>query len=88
MNIYLSKDFIKAFKKVTKNNFLLKDKIKNKINFFSENPRHPSLRLHKLKGKMIENWSFSVEGDIRIIFTYIDDGVLFVDIGSHKEVYK
>jgi len=54
----------------------------------TENPKHPSLRLHKLEGKMIENWSFSVEDDIRMIFTYVDDGVLFVDIGSHKKVYK
>ncbi|PIQ71512.1 type II toxin-antitoxin system mRNA interferase toxin, RelE/StbE family [Candidatus Roizmanbacteria bacterium CG_4_9_14_3_um_filter_33_18] len=88
MNIYLSKNFSKAFEKLTKNNFLLKDKIKAKVKFFTENPKHPSLKLHKLKGKMVEDWSFSVEGDIRVVLTYIDDGVLFVDIGSHKEVYK
>lgn len=88
MNVYLSKNFIKASKKLTKNNLLIKEKIKEKIKLFTNNPKHPSLKLHKLKGKMVEDWSFSVEGNIRIILTYIEDGVLLVDVGSHDEVYK
>ncbi|KKQ24992.1 MAG: hypothetical protein US40_C0004G0030 [Candidatus Roizmanbacteria bacterium GW2011_GWC2_37_13] len=88
MNVYLSKNFDKFFKKLTKNNPSLKEKIKEKITLFQENPHHPSLKLHKLKGKMVEDWSFSVEGNLRIVLTYVDDGVLLVDIGSHDEVYK
>jgi mRNA-degrading endonuclease YafQ of YafQ-DinJ toxin-antitoxin module len=33
-------------------------------------------------------WSFSVEYDLRVIFSFAgQDKVIFVDIGSHKEVY-
>jgi addiction module RelE/StbE family toxin len=88
MNVYLSKNFERAFKKITKNNPSLKEKVKEKIRLFTKNPKDYSLKLHKLKGKMIEDWSFSVESDIRIILTYIEDGILLVDIGSHDEVYK
>lgn len=88
MNVYLSKNFVRASKKLTKNNPLLKEKISEKINLFQDNPNHPTLKRHKLKGKMIEDWSFSIENDIRIVLTYIEDGVLLVDIGSHDEVYK
>lgn len=88
MNVYLSRNFTKAFNKLTKNNLLLKEKIKEKIKLFINNPKHPSLKLHKLKGKMVEDWSFSVASDLRVVLTYVDDGVLLVDIGSHDEVYK
>jgi len=88
MNVYLSNNFIKASKKLTKNNSFLKEKINEKIKIFQDYPNHPSLKLHKLKGKMVEDWSFSVASDIRIVFSYIEDGILLVDIGSHDEVYK
>ena len=88
MNIYFSKEFIKSYKKVTKKNSLLKEKIKISLSVFKENPRHPSLRLHWLKGKMVEDWSISVQSDLRIVFTFVSNGVLLVDIGNHKEVYK
>lgn len=88
MNIYFSKEFIKDYRKITKKNSSLKAKIKVSIAIFKENPRHPSLRLHRLKGKMIDDWSITVQSDLRIIFTYILKGVLLVDIGSHKDVYK
>ncbi|MEK7522567.1 MAG: type II toxin-antitoxin system mRNA interferase toxin, RelE/StbE family [Patescibacteria group bacterium] len=88
MNIYFSQEFIKNYRKITKKNVQLKKKIKIRLSVFRENPKHPSLRLHRLKGKMIEDWSISVQSDLRIIFTYVLGGILLVDIGNHKEVYK
>jgi len=87
MNVYYLPYFIKQYRKLTKKNKPLKQSIKKTINQFLKFPQHPSLRLHKLKGKMIDDWSISVEANIRIIFTYITDGILLVDIGSHDEVY-
>lgn len=88
MNIYFSKEFIKNYRKITKKDTFIKGRIKKVITVFRENPRHSSLRLHRLKGKMIEDWSISVKSDLRIVFTYVSNGILLVDIGSHKEVYK
>lgn len=88
MNIYFSQEFIKNYRKITKKNTSLKEKIKINLSIFKENPRHPSLRLHRLKGKMVEDWSISIKSDLRIVFTYVSNGALLVDIGNHKEVYK
>ena len=62
--------------------------IVEKILLFSNNSNHPSLRLHKLSGTLKDHWAFTVEYDLRIIFRYTPDGnILFVDIGSHAQVY-
>lgn len=51
---------------------------------FKENPFYPSLRLHKLKGKLEGLWSLSLNRKYRIIFKPVEDGViLLVSIGTH-----
>ncbi|MBU1151757.1 type II toxin-antitoxin system RelE/ParE family toxin [Patescibacteria group bacterium] len=51
---------------------------------FRENPFHPSLRLHKLKGKLDGFWSISIDMKYRIIWKPLADGViLIVSIGLH-----
>lgn len=52
---------------------------------FRNNPFHPSLRLHKLKGKLKGLWSISLDRKYRIIFESMEDGVvLFISIGTHS----
>jgi len=53
------------------------------------NPGHPSLRLHKLHGKLSELYSVSLNISYRIsIYFLIDkDEIIPVDIGSHSEIY-
>ena len=51
---------------------------------FRQNPLHPSLRLHKLKGRLKDGWSISIDVKNRIIFRVMPDGVIvFSNIGSH-----
>lgn len=87
MNIFLSSSFSRSYKKVLRKNPRLERKIKKRISLFREYPEHPSLKLYKLTGSLHETWSFSIEDDVRILFTYANDGVIFVDIGKHEEVY-
>lgn len=87
MTIYLSSRYVKNFKKLKKKKPQITSKIKEKIRIFRLNPTHPSLKLHKLSGKKIDLWSFSIEEDLRTTFTYVEDGILLINIGSHKEVY-
>jgi mRNA-degrading endonuclease YafQ of YafQ-DinJ toxin-antitoxin module len=53
------------------------------------NVNHPSLRLHKLKGKLANLSSISINMTYRLtIYFIIDkDSIVPVDIGSHDEVY-
>lgn len=53
------------------------------------NPEHPSLRLHKLKGKFKDTYSVSVTMQYRIIlkFALMGNEIILIDIGHHDEVY-
>ena len=53
------------------------------------NPHHPSLRLHKLKGKLSELYSISINISYRISIDFIfeDDKIIPIDVGSHDEIY-
>ncbi|MCS7163583.1 MAG: type II toxin-antitoxin system mRNA interferase toxin, RelE/StbE family [Thermodesulfovibrio sp.] len=53
------------------------------------NPEHPSLRLHKLKGKFKEVYSVSITMQYRILlkFSVVGKEIILIDIGHHEEVY-
>jgi addiction module RelE/StbE family toxin len=47
----------------------------------------PVLRVHRLKGLQKMYYSFSVTGDIRVIYRVEGDVIRLYDIGSHNQVY-
>lgn len=51
------------------------------------NPQHPSLRIHKLKGKLqaYSSVSINMKFGIMIDFVIKDDVVMLISIGSHRE---
>ena len=62
-----------------------------KVLFLLEaNPFHPSLRLHKLSGKLDMLHSVSIDMQYRVtIEFYIEEGkIIPVNIGTHDGVYK
>ena len=64
------------------------ERFKQKPDIFQNNPFEKSLRTHKLSGRLSDLWSFSVEYDVRVVFYFADENkVIFVDIGTHDEVY-
>ena len=88
LTIKFSKAFERTYKKLVKRNPEKSVLILEKILLFQSSPFHPSLATHKLSGALKDFYSFSVEYDIRIIFTYFsEDAIIFENIGSHDEVY-
>jgi mRNA-degrading endonuclease YafQ of YafQ-DinJ toxin-antitoxin module len=56
----------------------------SKEDLFRENPFHPSLRTHKLTGKLKDYWAFSIGYNYRIIFSFESEKhVLWHAVGSH-----
>lgn len=53
------------------------------------NPYHPSLRLHKLKGKLSGIYSVSINTSYRITIDFIieNDIIIPITVGTHDEVY-
>ena len=88
IKISFDNSFKRAFKKRIKGNQLLEKKFKDKLLLFKNNPFDPSLKTHKLSGKLKDLWSFTIEYDVRIVFYFTDsqDAVL-INIGSHDQVY-
>jgi addiction module RelE/StbE family toxin len=43
---------------------------------------------HALKGKMKGKRAFSITDDVRVIYVESDNVFVFLDIGSHNQVYK
>lgn len=87
MNVHYGVRFLRSFRRITrKDNGVIKDKSKKQLQLFLDNPKHSSLRLHKLTGKHDE-WSMSIDRSMRLTFQYVPDGILLIDIGTHDQVY-
>lgn len=86
MKIKFHKNFEKKFKKLSP---LLKKRVISAMSVFLENPLDPSLKNHPLKGGLKGKRSFSVTGDVRVIFEEYDGYVLVImlDVGTHNQVY-
>jgi proteic killer suppression protein len=84
IKIYFHPQFKKSYKKLP---LTIKKKAEIKEKIFRKNPFHPSLKTHKLKGKLKDIWSFSVDNKYRIIFIFDNNDVIFLDIGGH-EIYE
>ena len=88
MEVSFSSSFRRAFKKRIKGKTELENKFWAKVELFTKDPFNPSLRTHKLSGKLKDMWSFSIEYDERVLFYFTDNNkAVFVDIGNHDEVY-
>lgn len=89
MIIKQSKEFEKHFKKRILPSKSLVKKFEERVLLFLKDPVHPLLKNHKLTGKKIGYWSFSITGNIRAIYKISEDGniVHFFDIGTHNQVY-
>lgn len=80
-NIFYNKNFEKQFRALSRET---QEKAVHAERLFRENPFHPSLRLHKLKGKLEGLWSISINRKNRIIFEVLENGeMLFVSVGGH-----
>jgi YafQ family addiction module toxin component len=84
MTISYSKNFVKQAKKLSPE---LRKKLQERIEIFSENPLHPSLRNHPLKGKHKEYRSIDITGDIRVLYLQKEREVIFDAVGTHSQLY-
>lgn len=62
---------------------------KKTIELLEVNPNHPSLRLHKLQGKLSRFSSVSINMKYRVVIDFIimNETIILIDIGSHSDVY-
>lgn len=65
------------------------EKYKKVLRLLELYPSHPSLKLHKLKGKFNNKYAVSITYSYRIIlaFAIVETGIILLNIGHHDEVY-
>lgn len=89
MRVKLSREILLKIQVINKRDKKLSRKIEKQLALFEENPKHPSLRKHKLSGDLDNLWSISITLSIRMVYKLIDtETAYFTKIGTHKEVYK
>ncbi len=79
MQIFYRKSFLKA----------LKVKLDEVLDIFEANPFDISLKNHALKGTMKNLRSFSVTGDLRVVYQPFKDHseVILINVGTHSRLY-
>jgi addiction module RelE/StbE family toxin len=86
-NIAISKKFARKLKNIDNEKFKL---ITTAIAKF-QNGEEETLRIHKLKGKYKDFWSFDAAYDLRIIYFVDKNGTMIIynlyDFGTHEELY-
>jgi mRNA-degrading endonuclease YafQ of YafQ-DinJ toxin-antitoxin module len=87
--IIYSESYIKRAKKFIKKHPDLLSQYEKTLKLLEINPKHPSLRLHKLDGKLSELYSVSINISYRIYIDFLieDDIIIPIDVGRHDEVY-
>lgn len=85
MEIRTSAHFERRYKKLPQ---AIKEKAKRHEKLFIADPFNPRLSTHKLHGIDSGNWSYSVDYEYRIKFTFLGgQKILYLDIGTHDEIY-
>jgi len=87
--ILYTDSYLKRAKKFIKKHPDLISQYEKTLKLLEINPYHPSLRLHRLRGKLSELYSVSINISYRITIFFIiqDDKIIPIDIGSHDEIY-
>ncbi len=85
MLVNLSPRFKRAYQNLPLH---IQEDFKTKIKLFIKNPRHQTLKTHKLKGRLQECLAFRLMKGYRVLFEFAaSDAVNLLDVGPH-DLYK
>jgi addiction module RelE/StbE family toxin len=93
MKIAWTPKSLRAFKRIIRKHPNFRPLIEQTLRQLAEDPFHPSLHTHKLKGDLSNIWSCSIDYSYRILFEFVEnpedreEAILLLNLGSHDEVY-
>ena len=88
MKVGYSKRFINNLKKTEKRDPAIRNKLKKVVRQLQSGSHSKGMRLHKISTNEYEAWSVSLDMKMRALFIYVPEGIIFVNIGTHDEVYS
>lgn len=87
MQIRLEAKLQKELKEIRLKNPKLSKRINKQLSLFKLDPKHNSLRVHKLTGELENMRSISINKSLRMSYLQDGDEAYFFDIGTHDQVY-
>lgn len=89
-SILYAHSYEKRVKQFLKSHPEIKKQYYKTLKILESNPKHPSLRLHKISGKLKNNYSVSINISYRIVVNFIITGkkIILINVGSHDKLYK
>ena len=85
ITVFYTPTFVRQYRKLPA---ALRQEVDEKIAIFTTNPREPSLRLHKLRGKLKGYFSFSVNYSYRILVEEDAKGVYALLGVDNHDIYR
>ncbi|BDG19028.1 DNA helicase [Thermus thermophilus] len=87
MNAVIADSFYKSLAKLTREE---QNRVRETVFLFLENPKHPSLNMHRLERVKTKGfWSLYVNKDIRIIiYQHPEVGYILAYTGHHDDAYR
>jgi addiction module RelE/StbE family toxin len=85
MRVIYHKKFVRQIGKLPEN---IRNKFKERLIMLLNEPFNPTLNNHLLHGKYADCRSINVTGDFRAVFKIGEDGLIFLLIGTHSELYS
>jgi len=81
--------YVRRARKFLKKHPELRDQYQKTLELLELNPHHPSLRLHRLQGRLNELSSVSINMSYRILLQMVirENDIILVDVGDHDHVY-
>jgi len=91
LKLLRSPAFLRKARRLVRKNPAAGSALRATLELLADDPFHPKLRTHKLKGKLATSWACSVAHDLRIVFEFAEhegeQAILLESVGSHNEVY-
>jgi mRNA-degrading endonuclease YafQ of YafQ-DinJ toxin-antitoxin module len=81
--------FVRTARKFLKKNPSLKSEFERVLTQLEDDPNHPKLRLHPLKGRLAGKHAVSLTYSHRIVLVLaLDEGeIVLLDVGTHDQTY-
>ena len=85
MNFELTDSFEKKSQKLCRKDSRLRSSLIKQFKLFSQDPMHPSLKMHKLQGKRSTQFAIWVQADLRALAIKVQDKYIFFDLLTHDQ---
>jgi addiction module RelE/StbE family toxin len=85
--IELHRSFIKNYTKRIAKDVKLRTQYAVRVDMFIAGLRAAPINDHALTGDLQGRRAFSVTADIRVVYIELEDKVIFLDVGTHNQVY-